>query len=118
MRIKTLYTLAAVAFALAAPAIVTAQGEVVPPPAAPPLEQPVAEAPTAEEAQLPAAEEQAPVAEPMATEEAVAAPSAPPETDAASGEELPRTASPLALLALLGLGSAGTALGLRVARLK
>jgi hypothetical protein len=35
-----------------------------------------------------------------------------------SGDELPRTASPLAALALLGLAGAGSALGLRVARRK
>lgn len=33
-------------------------------------------------------------------------------------DELPRTASPLALLALLGVGGAGSALGLRLARRK
>lgn len=32
------------------------------------------------------------------------------------GEELPRTASPIALLALIGLGGAGTAAGLRLRR--
>lgn len=38
------------------------------------------------------------------------------ETSAATHGELPRTASPLGLLALLGLGGAGSALGLRLAR--
>jgi len=104
MRTRTLYILAAVVFALSTPALVTAQGEVVPPPAEPPpVEEPVAESPMEASAQAPAAEEQAPATEP-ATQEATA------------GEQLPRTASPLALLALLGLGSAGSALGLRIAR--
>ena len=33
-------------------------------------------------------------------------------------DELPQTASPLALIALLGAGSAGAAAGLRIARRK
>jgi hypothetical protein len=40
------------------------------------------------------------------------------EFDADASEELPRTASPLALVALLGLGSAVSALGLRSVRRK
>jgi hypothetical protein len=38
------------------------------------------------------------------------------EVSAESGEELPRTASPLALIALLGAGSVGSAFSLRFAR--
>jgi hypothetical protein len=42
---------------------------------------------------------------------------APASADAANGgEDLPRTASPLALLALLGTGSSGAAFGLRALR--
>ena len=41
-----------------------------------------------------------------------------PLAEEQASEELPRTASPLALLALLGLGSAGSALGLRSLRRK
>jgi hypothetical protein len=40
------------------------------------------------------------------------------EETTTSDDELPRTASPLAALALLGLAGAGSALGLRVARRK
>lgn len=39
-----------------------------------------------------------------------------PEPIVGEPDDLPRTASPLALLALLGLGSSGGAIGLRVAR--
>ena len=63
-------------------------------------------------------------AEPMGTEgegivierDAAATASAEPEPLVGEPEALPRTASPLALLALLGLGSSAGALGLRVAR--
>ena len=114
MRTRTLYILAAVVFALSTPALVTAQGDVVPPPAEPPpVEEPVAESPMEASAQAPAAEEQAPATEP-ATQEATA--TAEVSAEAPAGEQLPRTASPLALLALFGLGSAGSALGLRIAR--
>jgi len=73
-------------------------------PAAPAgLQEPTASPQTApSESQTPAAGTQAATPEP-----AVAAP---------AESELPRTASPLALLALLGLGSAGSAAGVRAFR--
>jgi hypothetical protein len=63
----------------------------------------------------PAIEETEPALEESATEEPAAESSLEPMAEE-SAEELPRTASPLALLALLGLGSTASALGLRSAR--
>ena len=60
-------------------------------------------------AAVPAAEPAAPAAEPIAEP-------ASDMNDDATADELPQTASPLALLALLGVGSGGAAFGLRAAR--
>lgn len=81
--------------------------QVTPPPATTPETTP---APVEE--QTPASTTAAaPASEPAATPPM-------PAAHAEAPAELPKTASPLALLALMGLGSAGSALGLRFTRRK
>jgi hypothetical protein len=113
MKAKSLTMVAALALVVLAPAVAQLEGESPEAGALPLADQDVVAPVQPPDDEWTATE----VASELAVEPASAEPAeAPTYLEPALPDELPRTASPLALIALLGVGSVGSAIGLRFAR--